>query len=88
MTRRFDIVYLGEIGGTEWTCKEITVGEVERQQCTDYRQDLCEEHMISSLIPLSDCPRWRGSGVGDQGGAGLNSSGHEQIRTESDDSGS
>lgn len=41
---------------TEWTCSEIILREVEQQQCTDYRQDLCEEHMISSLIPLSDCP--------------------------------
>lgn len=38
----------------EWTHEEITLREVEQQQCTDYRRDLCEGHMISTLIPLSD----------------------------------
>ena len=78
----------GGSGGTEWTCEEITVREVEQQQCTDYRQDLCEEHMISSLIPLSDWLWWRGSRGRDQRGVGLDSLGQSQIRTESDDSGS
>lgn len=68
-------------GGTEWTCKEITVREVEQQQCTDYRQDLCEEHMISSLIPLSDWPWWRGSSGWDRR---ERESGFGFIRTEPD----
>lgn len=81
-------LYLVDCSGTEWTSKEITVREVEQQQCTDYRQDLCEEHMISALIPLSDWPWWRGGGGWDRSGAGLDSLGHHEIRTESDDSGS
>lgn len=54
LTVMFDMLYLVDLGGSEWTCKEIIVMEVEQQQCMDYRQDLCEEHMISSLIPLLD----------------------------------
>lgn len=80
--------YIWWTGGTEWTCKQITVRQVEQQQCTDYRQDLCEEHMISSLIPLSDWPWWRGSCGWDQRGGGLDSLGQSQTRTDDDDSGS
>lgn len=74
--------------GREWTCKEITLREVEQQQCTDYRQDLCEGHMISTLIPLSDWLWWRGGGGLDRREVVSDSLGRSQIGTESDDSSS
>lgn len=37
------------VGGTEWTFARIRAMEVEQQQCLDYEQDLCEEHMIPPL---------------------------------------
>lgn len=54
--------------------------EVGRQQCADYRQDLCEEHMISSLIPLSDWPAWRDGSGWDRRGVGLDSLGQDPDR--------
>lgn len=86
LTRIFDVPYFTDWQDwTEcWALQEITRRKVEQQQCTDYRQDLCEEHMISSLILLSDWLWWRGLWL--RGSRSLDSFRQSQIKTERDDS--